>query len=103
MRSVEALPPYCIDRQSAEGIVAGWIEICRVDAAASKGLDKGYTVIVTVVTDQIKIRRNQRAQIFKESHVNRRQIIQRPYTHRQDMTGGFGCLVGQPFDQVRMN
>src|SRR5882672_8413160 len=75
----------------------------RKDAAASECLYERYAVVKVVVTHQLMISGDNRAEIFAEGNVGRRTIIQSPNAHIEHVLRRLGRFSPQPVDQVGMN
>src|ERR1043165_499335 len=53
----------------------------------TKSIDPGFAVAPAIVGNEIFIRGDDRPQVFAESHIDRRTIIDSAYAHREKLSG----------------
>ena len=89
---INALPEQAVRGEAADAR--------RIQTPSAERLDHRDSIAAIVVLDQLGVGRDQGPEVFAESQVDRRTVIQGPDAHGQDVLGRLRCFPGKPGDEV---
>ena len=74
--------------------------VLRVDTAAAKALDESWPISPNIFRHKVAIGGDQRPQIFAESQIDWRTVVQRSNADVQHMTGRLACFLRKPAYEI---